>query len=165
MSAHLAPLAIVVAVARGGVMGRNGALPWHYPEDLRHFRAVTHGHAVIMGRKTYQSVGRPLPDRRNIVVTRDASFAAPGCEVVRSLEEAVVRARETDSEPRVIGGAQIYAAALPLATLLYLTEVQRDVEGDLMFPAWDRAAWRETERRESGDLVFRTLARREVART
>jgi dihydrofolate reductase len=155
-----APLAIVVAAARNGVIGRGGALPWHYPEDLRHFRAVTRGHAVIMGRKTHQSIGRPLPDRRNIVVTRDAGFTAPGCEAAGSLEQAIALARETDAEPRIIGGAEIYAAALPLATVLLLTEVQLDVQGDVFFPSWEIGAWRETERRESGELVFRTLVRR-----
>ncbi|MEI8259669.1 MAG: dihydrofolate reductase, partial [Deltaproteobacteria bacterium] len=159
MSVPREKLAIVVAASRGGVIGRGGALPWHYPEDLRHFRAVTRGHAVIMGRKTYQSIGRPLPDRRNIVVTRDATFSAPGCEVARSLDEAIALARATDPEPRVIGGAEIYAAALPLATVMYLTEVQLDVDGDVLLPAWDDGAWRETERRESGELVFRTLVR------
>ncbi len=159
MNAEREPLVIVAAVARNGVIGREGGLPWHYPEDMRHFRTVTRGHAVIMGRKTYQSMGRPLPHRRNIVVTRDAHFAADGCEVVHSLDEAIALARQTDPEPRVIGGAEIYALSLPLATVMYLTEVQRDIEGDTGFPAWDDGTWRETGRRQSGDLVFRTLVR------
>jgi len=154
-----APLALVVAMTPARVIGREGGLPWHYPEDMKHFRAVTRGHAVIMGRKTHESIGRPLPDRRNIVVSRDVHFMAAGCEVVASLDEAIARARATDDEPRVIGGAEIYARALPLATVLYLTEVTREVPGDTYFPPWDDGSWRETERRESGDLVFRTLVR------
>jgi dihydrofolate reductase len=153
------PLALVAAMARNRVIGREGSIPWHYPEDMRHFRAVTKGHAIIAGRKTYRSIGKPLPDRRNIVITRDATFAAPGCEVVGSLDAALRLAREGDEEPRVIGGAEIYAQALPLATKIYLTEIARDIEGDVFFPAWDDGSWREEERRESGDLTFRTLAR------
>jgi dihydrofolate reductase len=153
------PLALVAAVAHGRVLGRGGTIPWHYPEDMKHFRAVTKGHAIIAGRKTYQSIGRPLPDRRNIVITRDASFAAPGCDVVTSLDAAMRLAREHDGEPRVIGGAEIYAQALPLATTIYLTEIDRDIEGDVFFPAWDDGSWREVERRVSGELTFRRLVR------
>ena len=155
------------------VIGVSGKLPWHIPEDLKHFRRVTTGHAIIMGRKTYESIGRPLPNRRNIVVSRTArvelngvviqeAYRAPeGCEVARSLEAAIELARETDSEPRVIGGAEIYRAALPLATKIYLTEVNRDVNGgDAFFPSFDLSEWIETERTESStDVVFRTLER------
>ena len=158
MSARL-PLAMVVAMARDRVIGRDGGIPWHFPEDMKHFRAVTRGHAIIAGRKTYQSIGKPLPDRRNIVITRDREFAAPGCEVVASLEDALALAREHDDEPRVIGGAEIYARALPLATKLYVTDIARVVDGDVFFPAWDDGSWREVERRESGELLFRTLIR------
>jgi dihydrofolate reductase len=112
-----------------------------------------------MGRKTHEETKRPLPGRRNIVITRTPGYAAPGCEVVSSLEQAISLARATDPEPRVIGGAEIYAQALPLATKIYLTEIARDIEGDVFFPAWDDGSWREEERRESGDLTFRTLAR------
>lgn len=157
----LAPLAIVVAVGDGGVIGINGELPWRIPEDLRHFKNVTMGHAIIMGRKTFESIGKPLPGRRNVVVSRSASFDAPGCEVVSSFEDAVALARQTDDEPRIIGGSSIYAAALPLASRIFLTEVHRQVEGDTFFPAFDRAEWREVDRRkgESEGVEFVALER------
>jgi len=145
------PLALVVAAAKNGVIGKDGKLPWRIPEDLKHFKRVTVGHAVIMGRKTWDSIGKPLVDRRNIVVTRDAALQIPGVEVVTSVEEAIARARENDDEPRVIGGAEIYARTLPLATRIYLTEVNRDVEGDAFLPALDRSEWREVERRVGED--------------
>jgi dihydrofolate reductase len=154
-------LALVVAVAKNGVIGKDGKLPWRYPEDLKHFKRVTLGHAVIMGRKTFDEVGKPLPDRRNIVVSRDEARTFPGCEVVKTVEEAIALARTTDEEPRIIGGAGIFAHALPLVTRMYLTEILRDYEGDTWFPAWDRSAFREVERRagENPDVVFLTLDR------
>lgn len=159
-----APLALVVAVASNGVIGRNGGLPWRIPEDLKHFRRVTTGHAVIMGRKTWESIGKPLANRRNIVITRTPGYAAEGAEVVASIDEAIARARETDEEPRVIGGAEIYRATLPIATRLFLTEVHRDVEGDASFPPFDRAEWREVERRAGEDetVQYVTLERSKV---
>jgi dihydrofolate reductase len=155
-----APLVLVLAVAKNGVIGRAGKLPWHVPEDLRHFRAVTTGHAIIMGRKTYQETGRPLPHRRNLVVSRDPSFEAPGCEVVTSLDEALRRARETDPEPRVIGGAELYRLATPLATRVELTLLDLEPEGDTTFEL-DRRGFVETARREgeTPGVTFVTLER------
>jgi dihydrofolate reductase len=155
----MAPLAIVVAIGKGGVIGKDGALPWRIPEDLRHFKAMTMDHAIIMGRKTHASIGRPLAGRRNIVVSR-AADAFEGCEKAASLEDAITLARTTDDEPRIIGGATIYEAALPLATKIFLTEVHRDVEGDAFFHL-DRAGWRETSREpaESEGVEFVTLER------
>lgn len=149
-------------MARGGVIGKGGALPWHVPEDLKHFKARTMGHAVIMGRKTYESIGRVLPGRRFVVVSRSPSFSAAGVTVAPSLEAALEAARETDPAPCVIGGGEIYAAALPLATTIHLTEIDRDVDGDVRFPAFDRADWREVERRpgETAGVTFVTLERR-----
>lgn len=163
----LAPLAIVVALGKNRVIGRAGALPWHLPEDLRHFREVTLGHAVLMGRRTYESIGRPLPKRRNIVVSRSESFRADGCEVFATLDEALRSAHTSDEEPRVIGGEEIYRATLPFATRLLLTEVDVDVNGDAFFPAFDVSAWQERSRTPSGDarLVFVTLERREPGRS
>jgi dihydrofolate reductase len=154
------PLCLVVAVARNGVIGKQGALPWRYPEDLRHFKRVTIGHAVIMGRRTWESIGKPLVERRNIVISRQSGPIA-GVEVVPGLERALELARTADDEPRVIGGAALYRATLPLATRLYLTEVALDAEGDTFFPAFDRSGWRETERRPGEDpaLAFVTLER------
>lgn len=155
----LAPLALVVAIGDRGVIGKDGALPWRLPEDMRHFKAMTMGHAIIMGRKTHASIGRPLKGRRNIVVSRTAD-GFEGCEKALSLEQAIALARTTDEEPRIIGGASIYEAALPLATRIFLTEVHRQVEGDAFFHL-DRAGWRETERRagESEGVEFVTLER------
>ncbi|MBK8254205.1 MAG: dihydrofolate reductase [Polyangiaceae bacterium] len=154
------PLVLVLAVARNGIIGKNGKLPWHIPEDLKHFKAMTLGHAIIMGRRTYQETGRPLPGRRNIVISRNAAFTAPGCEVVQSLQQAIELARTTDPEPRVIGGAEIYQLALPFATRIYLTEVNRDVEGDTTF-ILDRSGFNETSRKkgETADVEFVTLDR------
>jgi dihydrofolate reductase len=156
---ELAPLALVVAIADGGVIGKDGTLPWRLPEDLQHFKATTMGHAIIMGRKTHASIGRPLAGRRNIVVSRTAD-AFEGCEVARGLEEAIALARTTDEEPRIIGGAAIYEAALPVATRIFLTEVHRKIEGDTFFHL-DRAGWRETARKagESEGVEFVTLER------
>lgn len=139
---------LVAAVARNGIIGANGQLPWHLPEDLRHFREITLGHPVIMGRRTWQALPdrvRPLPGRRNIVVSRDAGFAAPGAEVVHSLDAALALVRDA---PRafVLGGAQLYALALPHADRLLLTEIDRDFEGDTRFPPWRREDFVETSR-------------------
>lgn len=154
-------LALVVAVADGGVIGVAGGLPWRIPEDLRHFKNVTMGHAIIMGRKTFESIGRALPGRRNIVVSRDPALRIEGVEVAPSVEAAVSLARSTDDEPRIIGGSSIYEAALPLATKIFLTEVHRKVDGDTFFPSFDRGAFRETDRRagEEEGVEFVTLER------
>ncbi|MEZ4300822.1 MAG: dihydrofolate reductase [Polyangiaceae bacterium] len=155
-----APLILVLAIARNGVIGKDGKVPWHIPEDLRHFKAMTVGHAILMGRKTYEENRKPLPNRRNIVITRNPDYHAPGCEVVPSLEAAIHLARTTDPEPRVIGGAEIYALALPLATRIYLTEIDMDAEGDTTFHL-DRTGFQETDRRkaETPGVWFVTLDR------
>lgn len=154
-------LAIVVAIADGGIIGVGGGLPWKIPEDMRHFKEVTMGHAIVMGRKTHDSIGRALPGRRNIVVSRTPGLALDGCEVAPSVEAAIALARRTDDEPRIIGGAAIYEAALPLATKVYLTEIHRRVSGDTYFPSFERRSWREVERRagESEGVEFVTLER------
>lgn len=156
----LGELAIVVAVSRNGVIGRAGALPWHLPEDLKRFKALTMGHALIMGRKTHESIGRPLPGRRNIVVTHDLARSFEGCELAPTFEAAIALAHTSDPLPMVIGGAQLYAQALPPATRLYLTEIDRDVEGDTFFPAFDRSEWKETRREAgTGGVTFIELER------
>ena len=135
---------LVVAVAENGVIGRNNHLPWRLPEDLAYFKRVTMGHPIVMGRRTYESIGRPLPGRSNIVVTHNVDFEAPGCIVAHSLEEAWRAANGAD-EVSVIGGTAIFRDTLPFADRIHLTEVQASVEGDTFFPAFDRAQWRETE--------------------
>jgi len=137
---------LVAAVAANGVIGAGGKLPWRLPEDLKHFKALTLGHPVIMGRKTWESLGKPLPGRENIVVTRAAGYDAPGASVASSLDAALALCA---GEPTVfvIGGGELYAEALPVADGLVLTEIQRDYAGDARFPPYDRAAWRETQRK------------------
>jgi dihydrofolate reductase len=155
-------IGIVVAMARGRVIGRGNDLPWHIPEDLQHFRRVTTGHAILMGRRTHESIGRPLPRRRNIVVSRQPHLRIDGCDVVGSLDEALRLARGGgDPMPMVIGGAALYREALPLATHLFVTEIDRDVEGDVHFPDFDRTLYREEERRpgDTPDVTFVTLRR------
>ena len=156
-----APLALILAVARNGVIGKGGALPWHFSEDLRHFKKTTMGHAVIMGRKTYDSIGRPLPKRRNVVVSNKPAATFPGCETAGTLEEAIALARKTDPCPFVIGGASLYERALPLATEIHLTMIDEDVEGDVYFRA-DFTDFEEVETRagQTPGLAFRLLRRR-----
>jgi dihydrofolate reductase len=137
-------VSLVVAMARNRVIGRNGQMPWRLPEDLAYFKRVTMGHPIVMGRKTYESIGRPLPGRLNIVVSRNAAFDAPGCRVVPSMEEAYRAAGDAD-EVSVIGGTSIFDAALPRADVIHLTEVDAEVPGDTWFPAFDRREWQEHE--------------------
>lgn len=139
-------LSLIAAVAANGIIGSGNALPWRLPEDLKHFKALTLGHPVIMGRKTYESIGRPLPGRRNLIVTHNAAYRAEGCETKTSLAAALDACGSTEGEVFAIGGAQIYAVALPIAQRIYLTEIQCNFSGDASFPAFERHAWRETVR-------------------
>ncbi len=164
----------VVAVARNGVIGNRGDLPWHLPADLKHFKAVTMGKPMIMGRKTYESIGKPLPGRDTVVITRQADFAADGVHVARSwadareMAETLAKARGADEIP-VVGGAEIYALALPDTDRIYLTRVDLAPDGDAFFPALDPADWVETESEDhpaEGDAPafrFVTYQRREPA--
>jgi dihydrofolate reductase len=142
-------IACVVAVADNGVIGRSGALPWHLPDDLRHFKAVTLGKPLLMGRRTHESIGRALPGRRNLVLSRHAPRSAvpAGVEYVASLEAACALVGDA-AELCVIGGAAVYALALPYATRLYLTQVHAGVAGDTFFPLHELGDWRECERVE-----------------
>jgi dihydrofolate reductase len=140
-------LSLVVAIADNGVIGREGGLPWHLPDDLRHFKAVTLGKPVLMGRRTFESIGRALPGRRNLMLSRGATPAVPGVECVATLAEALQRCAPAE-ELCVIGGAGVYAAALPLATRIHLTRVHASPAGDVHFPQIDWATWRETLRSE-----------------
>lgn len=132
---------LVVALASNGVIGARGKLPWHVPEDLQHFKRLTLGHPVIMGRRTWESLGKALPGRDNIVVTRRSGYQAAGASVAASVQAALALCAD-EPVAFVIGGAEIYAAALPLADGLVVTEIDRDYEGDTRFPAWDRNAWK-----------------------
>jgi dihydrofolate reductase len=159
-------LALIVAVAANGVIGRNGTLPWRLPEDLRHFRELTSGHAIIMGRRTWQSLPRALPNRQNIVVSRQTDFHADGAIVVSSLD-AALRAVVYPSPPFCIGGGELFRAALPLADTAYVTEIARTFDGDATFPALDPREWMETSREthshagdDGFDYAFVTYERR-----
>jgi dihydrofolate reductase len=134
---------LIVARARNGVIGRDNGMPWHLPADLAHFKRTTMGCPVIMGRRTWESIGRALPGRRNVVVSRTPGFQAPGAEVVTSLDDAW-RAVSGASEAFVIGGAQLYAQALREADRIYLTDIAGEVAGDTLFPALEPGQWRES---------------------
>jgi dihydrofolate reductase len=157
-------------MAQNGVIGRDNALPWRLPEDLKRFKAFTLGKTLLMGRKTYESIGRPLPGRANLVLTRDRGFRAPGVVVVHSVEEALAHA--ADNELVAIGGAEIYRLVLPFARRLYLTHVHADVPGDTYFPDFDPTQWADVEWRmhpadeqHAYPLTFVTLERRNVPET
>ena len=146
-------IVLVAAVGKNGVIGRAGGMPWRLRSDLQHFKKLTLNKPVVMGRKTFVSIGRPLPQRTNIVITRDANFAAPGIVTAPSFEAALALAREdagkrgTD-EIMVIGGSEVFAAAMPLAARLEITHVHSDTEGDVTFPPIDPKVWREASRTE-----------------
>ncbi|MBM4228049.1 MAG: dihydrofolate reductase [Gammaproteobacteria bacterium] len=147
---------LVVAVARNGVIGREGGLPWELPADLKRFRAITLGYPIIMGRVTHASIGRPLPGRRNIVVTTHPAQIHPECETAASLAEALAMVGAVD-EVMIIGGRALYAAALPLATRLFLTEVNAEVAGDVMFPEFTLSEWQEVSREEHASDAANSL--------
>jgi dihydrofolate reductase len=142
-------LAIIVAMDRHHVIGRDGALPWHLPNDLQYFKRTTMNRPIIMGRRTHQSIGRPLPGRQNIVVSSNPAYSAPGCELAPSLPAALAMAAPAELA-FVIGGAALYAEALPIASRLHITEVHGEVEGDVRFPPFDRLQWRELAREDHG---------------
>jgi dihydrofolate reductase len=157
---------LIVAAAENGVIGRGNRLPWHLPADLAHFKRTTLGHPVIMGRRTWESIGKPLPGRRNIVVSRTPGFIAPGCEVATDLAAAYALCGE-EPEAFVIGGAKLYEAALPGADRIYLTRVLAGVDGDSRFPdlrpdAWDEKLLGEqpADERNAHGLRFLLLERR-----
>lgn len=137
-------ISLIVATDEKNGIGKNNQLPWHLPADLKHFKTLTTGHPIIMGRKTFDSIGKALPNRRNIVVSRQRSYVAEGAEVVSSLQDAFDLCRE-ESEAFVIGGAQIFEQALPLADILYLTVIHHQFDADTFFPEIDPTSWIETE--------------------
>lgn len=145
-------LVLIAAVAANGVIGVNNTLPWRLPDDLKRFKALTLGHPIIMGRKTWESLGRPLPGRHNIVITRQPGYAAPGATVVDSVAAAIAACAD-EATAFVIGGAEIYALTLPLAQRMELTEVHADVTGDACFPPFNRHEWRETLREPRSDAT------------
>jgi dihydrofolate reductase len=139
-------ISLVAAVADNGVIGAGGGIPWRIPEDFAHFKRVTLGHTLLMGRATYDSIGRPLPGRSTIVLTRDPAWSAEGVLVASTLEAALELATGLPGDVMVAGGAAVYAATLPLADAQILTEVHLSPAGDTYYPKWDRAQWVETQR-------------------
>ncbi|MEH7224390.1 dihydrofolate reductase [Bacillus sp. JJ1566] len=135
-------ISLLVAMDKNQLIGRDNDLPWRLPADLAYFKRVTMGHPIIMGRKTYDSIGRPLPGRENIIVTRDTSYTAEGCKVIHSIDEIVKMNEEIDQELFVIGGAEIFKAILPYSDRLYITEIEEEFEGDTYFPAFDKSLWK-----------------------
>jgi dihydrofolate reductase len=158
-------LVLLAAIARSGVIGNDGDLPWRLPADLRRFRAVTTGHAVVMGRKTFESIGKALPGRQNIVVSRRLAAAPPGCELARSLDAALARV-DRPGPVFCIGGGELFAAAMDRADRLDLTEIDADFPGDTVFPSVEPAVWQETSREQRRDdasglaFAFVTYVRR-----
>jgi dihydrofolate reductase len=148
---------LIAAVGRNGVIGRDNDLPWRIREDLQHFKQLTLGHTLVMGRKTYDSIGRPLPGRRTVVITRQADWTAEGVDVVHSLDDALKLADGNDVY--VAGGGEIYRLALPSADRLELTEVDQSPEGDITFPTIDPAAWTETARDPRDGFTFVSYTR------
>ena len=163
----LPEISLVAAVADNGVIGADGGMPWHLPADLKHFKQLTLGKPVLMGRLTWESIGKPLPDRLNLVLTRDADWEADGAQRVASLDEALrVAQRAGDDELMVIGGAEVYRQALPRARRIYLTRVHAEPWGDTLFPELEPGEWAEAARRERlsdernpWDLTFVVLER------
>ncbi len=140
-------LSLIVAVAENGVIGHNNQLIWHLPNDLKQFKRLTTGHCIIMGRKTFDSIGKPLPNRTSIIISRNTDFQIEGCITVNSLENAIMEAKKIENEEAfVIGGAEIYRLSLPIVDKIYLTEVHYAYEGDTFFPKIDKTIWKETHR-------------------
>ncbi len=171
-------ISLIVAVAENGVIGRDNGMPWHLPDDLKRFKSLTMGKPMLMGRKTFEAIGKPLPGRTSLVLTRSHDWSAPGAVVVHSLDEAVVRAygvpvAQPGGVPELVcvGGAEVYRLALPRAYRIYLTQVLASVDGDTIFPRLDERAWRETHRelhpadaRHAYAMAFRVLERGDLAR-
>ena len=157
-------LSIIVALAKNRAIGINNTLPWHLPEDLKRFKQLTMGHHIIMGRKTYESLGRLLPGRKTVIVTRNLDYQVAGALVVHSLQEAM-QVSETDSEAFVIGGAELYQQAIGLADKLYLTQIDQTFAGDAFFPEFDMREWRLLEQQihiSEGGLPFQYLSYQRV---
>ena len=160
-------LTAVVAATENDVIGRNNGMPWHLPADLAHFKAITLGHPVLMGRRTFEAIGRPLPGRRNLVLSRSPDFTVPGVDVVHTLEAAIAAAGDVP-ELMVIGGAALYTLALPRTDRVHLTRLHMTLDGDAYFPALPESQWREVSRsprrpadeRNACDMTFLVLERR-----
>jgi dihydrofolate reductase len=143
-------ISLIVAMASNRVIGLNGQMPWHLSADLKKFKQITLGHPILMGRKTYQAIGRPLPGRRNLIISHNPDYQVPGCEVFNNIDTAIASCIRSD-ELFVIGGAAFYAAMLPRADFIYLTEIKQPFAGDTYFPEFDYQQWQEIERLDIND--------------
>ena len=146
-------ISLIAAVSKNGVIGEKNSLIWKLPEDMKRFRQLTAGKPVIMGRKTFESIGKPLPNRKNIIITRDKNYRAEGCIAVHSVDDAL-KAGKGAEEIMVIGGAQIYKQFLPIANRMYLTFIDKDFEGDAYFPEYNKNEWKEISREEHQNTQF-----------
>lgn len=135
-------ISIIVAIADNGVIGNNNSLPWHLPVDLKYFRKTTMGHSIVMGRRNHEDIGRPLPGRHNIVLTRSKNYVADGCDIVHSVEEVMSKTGK-NKETFIIGGAEIYDAFLPYTTKMYITHIDTSVQGNVVFPEYDTTEWKQ----------------------
>lgn len=149
-------ISLIAAMSQNGVIGRNNKLPWHLPEELKHFRTITAGKPILMGRKTFESIGRPLPNRHNIILTQDPHFFAQGCTVVHSLEMALTAAAPAE-ELMVIGGAKLYELCLPIASRIYLSVIHEDYAGDTYFPKIHWEDWQITSEEDKGGFTVKVL--------
>ncbi len=140
-------ISLIAAMAKNSIIGRDNDMPWHMPADLKHFKELTSGKPVIMGRRTFESIGRPLPNRPNLIVTRNTKYKAEGCSIFHSVEDAI-KSVEDLPEIMIIGGAAIYEQAMPLADRMYLTYIDLETKGDTKFPEWVESDWKEIERIE-----------------
>jgi dihydrofolate reductase len=159
-------ISAIVAMSENRVIGKNNKLPWHVPADLKHFKTTTLGKPIVMGRKTFASIGRPLPDRTNVILTHDTTFTAPGCEVFLNIDSALGSLKEHE-EIIIIGGSTVYAQMLPHLTRLYLTLIHDHIKGDTVFPELNMEEWAEVDRKNhkadvkhAHDYSFLTLERK-----
>ncbi len=158
-------ISLIAAMANNNVIGNNGKMPWHLPVDLKRVKALTLGKPIIMGRKTYESIGKPLPGRMNIIISRQTNLSLEGCTVVTDLDEAITAASTSEADEAIIfGGSQIYQLAMPQVTTMYLTLIEKDYPGDTFFPEWNENEWQQTENEafSTSDFTYRflTLVRR-----
>lgn len=152
----------IAAVAKNGVIGKRGAmLPWRIPEEIKLFKAITTGHVVIMGRKTYESIGKPLPNRVNLVISRTL-LSTPEIEVISDLKKAIAKGNALGKDVFIIGGAELFTQALSCVDKMYLSELKNNYEGDVYFPEWDRQNWKVEKREEYADFTFVVYARKEI---
>lgn len=152
-------ISLIAAMSQNGVIGRNNQLPWHLPEELKHFRTTTAGKPVLMGRKTFESIGKPLPGRHNIILTQDQNFSAAGCTVVHSLEAGLKAAGEVE-ELMIIGGAKVYELCLPIVSRLYLSIIQETVEGDTYFPKINWGDWEMISQQQNQEFTVKIWDRK-----